>query len=195
MFASEFGQERIALEALGFKRHGRFVDIGATDGITRNNTIALERHFGWYGVCVEPVARYYEQLRSNRTSCSVHACVGDDQQSGLVHFHEDDGNLEVSHMSTQGRLVVPCVTIQDIMTCMGWNDIDFLSIDTEGNELRILSAIDFTRNTIRVITFEHNDHWGAPQQAQKQAITKLLTHHGYAHLTEAGVDSIFTKLN
>lgn len=194
MFRSEFGQDRIALEALGNKRHGRFLDIGATDGITRNNSIALERHFGWQGVCVEPVPHFYEQLRTNRAGPTVHACVGGHAQVGLARFNEDLGNPEVSRMDSSGALLVPCITINHILAGIGWSDIDFLSIDTEGNELQILSAIDFKRVTIRVITFEHNAQWGVAQQASKDATHHFLTAQGFKYLTEAGVDSIYTKL-
>ena len=36
------------------------------------------------------------------------------------------------------------------------NHIGYLSLDTEGSEMQILSSIDFSRWTIDVITVEHN---------------------------------------
>jgi hypothetical protein len=38
------------------------------------------------------------------------------------------------------------------------NHIDFLSLDTEGNELKILQSIDFDKFNIDVITVENNDY-------------------------------------
>lgn len=192
-FASEFGQDRIAFEALGCKRSGRFIDIGATDGVTRNNSLALEREYAWQGVCIEPVSAFYEKLRCNRSCYTIHACVGSHSQAGLVPFFDDPGNQEVSHITQRGPLLVPCLTLNQVLAGAGWTEIDFLSIDTEGNEFNILSAIDFKRVTIGVITFEHNAHWGKVQQNHKAAIEALLTMQGYSHLADAGVDSLYIR--
>jgi predicted protein tyrosine phosphatase len=51
--------------------------------------------------------------------------------------------------------------------------IDFLSIDTEGSELDILSAFDFSEYNFNAIAVEHN--YGS----QREDIQKLLAHAGY----------------
>lgn len=51
--------------------------------------------------------------------------------------------------------------------------IDYLSIDTEGSELDILSAFDFSKYTVRLITVEHN------YTSNRESIHALLARHGY----------------
>ena len=54
--------------------------------------------------------------------------------------------------------------------------IDYLSIDTEGTELEILSAFDFSKYTIRIITCEHN------YTSARGKINKLLIKKGYVRM-------------
>jgi hypothetical protein len=51
--------------------------------------------------------------------------------------------------------------------------IDYLSIDTEGSELDILSNFDFDYYKFKVITVEHNF------TEQREKINQLLTSKGY----------------
>jgi FkbM family methyltransferase len=190
-FNSQFGQERVALEILGHKHRGVFVDIGATDGFTRNNTWVLEKEYGWSGVCVEPVLASYLALTRIRACQTLHACVGGVDQLGVVKFHEDPGNHEVSKISHSGKSLVPCLTLNLILDSLGIREVDYLSIDTEGNELNILRSLDYSRFPVRVIGFEHNDHWGEPQRKNKEAIHAILTANGYAKHMDIGVDSIY----
>jgi hypothetical protein len=53
------------------------------------------------------------------------------------------------------------------------DEIDYLSIDTEGSELEILSSFDFDRYQFKVITCEHNF------TRMREKIFSLLTEHGY----------------
>ena len=57
--------------------------------------------------------------------------------------------------------------------------IDYLSIDTEGSELRILKAFDFSKYTFGVITVEHN------YTSDRELIYKLLSSAGYTRRFEA----------
>ena len=51
--------------------------------------------------------------------------------------------------------------------------IDYLSIDTEGSELDILNAFDFSAHDVRLITVEHNF------SGNRGPILDLLTAQGY----------------
>ncbi|MFM5930996.1 MAG: FkbM family methyltransferase, partial [Novosphingobium sp.] len=56
--------------------------------------------------------------------------------------------------------------------------MDYLSIDTEGSELEILSSLDFSRFRFRVITCEHNF------TPNREKIHELLVRHGYERRLE-----------
>jgi hypothetical protein len=65
-------------------------------------------------------------------------------------------------------------SLHDLLVAHGApRDIDYLSLDTEGSELEILSAFPFDRWRIRCITVEHNF---TPARA---AIRGLLESRGY----------------
>ena len=50
--------------------------LGAYDGSTYSNTLALERCFGWRGLLIEANAKNYAKLaQTSRTAAMVHAGV------------------------------------------------------------------------------------------------------------------------
>ena len=51
----------------GRRRRRHFVELGAADGLRISNTLSLERHFGWHGLCIEPSLAYARLARSGRT--------------------------------------------------------------------------------------------------------------------------------
>jgi hypothetical protein len=64
-------------------------------------------------------------------------------------------------------------------------DIDFLSLDTEGNELKILQSIDFNKYNIDVITVENNDY--------DNKFLDFLTNKNYTFITRLGCDEVYRK--
>merc|ERR1711871_908541 len=70
-FLSQIGQDHwVVQEVFGGKRGGTFVEIGAANGITLSNTVSLERHFAWGGLCIEP-SKQSIILHQNRPNCVV----------------------------------------------------------------------------------------------------------------------------
>ena len=83
--------------------------------------------------------------------------------------------------SEGGRTVaVKPITLEDLLTEAGApSEIDYLSIDTEGSELAILSAFDFSRWRIRTISVEHN------YTPAREALFALLSTKGYRRKWQA----------
>ena len=67
MFYSQDKQDEY-LENNIFKgyKNGFYMDIGAHDGITINNTLYFEKYNNWTGVNVEPIEEVYNKLVINR---------------------------------------------------------------------------------------------------------------------------------
>ena len=74
---------------------------------------------------------------------------------------------------------VSTISLNDLLAKHGAPEqIDYLSIDTEGSEFEILQHLDFGRYSFRVITCEHNF------TPMREKLHELLTGHGYARRHE-----------
>src|SRR4051794_39511467 len=85
--ASQYGQDLFVLDLLRGQRDGFFLDSGASDGVHFNNTLLLERAFGWRGICIEPNDLFFRSLRAERTGYCLNCCLYD--CDGSVDFLED----------------------------------------------------------------------------------------------------------
>lgn len=187
--ASQIRQDVFALAANDFKREGFFVEFGATDGKTLSNTYLLETHFGWNGILAEPARSWHESLKTNRQAIIEKRCVWTSTGQNLQFSEASIPELssltasETGAKSTGRRLknyLVETISLTDLLVQHSAPElVDFLSIDTEGSELDILLAHDFSKFNFRVIVCEHN------YQSNREKIHDLLRKKGYKRvLTE-----------
>ena len=184
---SQLGQDLWVLEKTGYKRGGYFVDFGATDGVLLNNSLLLEKQFGWQGICAEPNPKYFDQLRRNRQCIVSDACVAAtsgetvefilaNEFGGMRDYADLDLHAERRNAYESTGHVTQLITtsLNDLLEQHGApRNIDYLSIDTEGSEWAILQAFPFDAWHITCITVEHN--WSD----QRDDIRRLLESHGY----------------
>lgn len=177
-FKSQHKQDEFIVNYFKEKTCGVFVDIGAHDGITLSNTYVLEKELGWSGICVEPMKHEYEKLIENR-SCITYNCACYDH-NGIEKFTmlEYDGYPDMlsgiaqditfkhmGHILSEQRIIggvrkvieVPTRLLNEILEENKIYDIDFLSVDTEGSELKILKSIDYNKFNIKVIIYENGE--------------------------------------
>jgi len=166
---AQLRQDLWVLAETGRKRGGFFVEIGAFDGIHLSNTYLLEKEFGWTGILVEPNPERHAALRENRnasiSTSAIYSKKGtvdflnvqnDPEMSGIATHVYDDRNADRRQQTAQ-VIQVDTITPGELFrqyavpAC-----IDYLSVDTEGSEFEILSAIDFTKYDVRLISVEHN---------------------------------------
>ncbi|MEL7469853.1 MAG: FkbM family methyltransferase [Pseudomonadota bacterium] len=179
-------QDLWALYELDGKEGGYFVEFGATNGITMSNSHVLEHQYGWTGIVAEPNPEYHERLARERGCHISHKCVysrsGETMKflctekamfSRLEAINPDDHNEE-SMRANPTEHPVETISLNDLLDQHGAPDeIDYMSVDTEGSELEILSAFDFDKRRVKLFTVEHNF---TPLRAE---IYDLMTAKGY----------------
>lgn len=145
------------------RRSGIFVEIGALDGITGSNTYMLEKCFGWTGVLIEGNPTNFARLRkSERSAAMVHASVCPPSAGSVTMTEAGEGvaanvdamgpSIKKYFWSQRGQLArtvtVPCVTMSALLDACGFGHADYLSVDVEGGEDKILAGTDPSRFTI-----------------------------------------------
>jgi len=176
-FHSQFHQDSF-LEDTIFKhfKNGTFMDVGAHDGLTINNTLYFERENHWTGTNIEPIKEVYDKLIINRPKCiNINCAVS--SKDGTAEFILNKGYTEMisglkkefdpRHMNrlknelhyfggSSEVVVVPTKRIETICNENNIKYINYLSIDVEGAEFEVIKSINFEKVFIDVIGFENN---------------------------------------
>jgi FkbM family methyltransferase len=187
---AQLHQDLFVLGELRFKRGGFFVEFGATNGVDLSNTHLLEKQFGWTGILAEPAHIWHRSLRENRSAAIETRCVWNVSGENLT-FAEcaspeystlssyKDGDNHKTLRSNSNQYSVETISLNDLLAEQkAPSHIDYLSIDTEGSELAILSSIDFKKYSFGIITCEHN------YTPTREKIHELLSRHGYVRKLE-----------
>jgi FkbM family methyltransferase len=178
MFHSQYGQDNF-LNAYIFKgyMHGIFVDVGAHDGKTYNNTLFFEETYKWTGINIEPIPNVYKTLQNNRPSCiNLNCAISNSDNitkdfmintgytemlSGLIETYDERHlsrikNEALEHNCSMTIVKVVTRTLESIFLENNMSNVNFLSIDTEGSEFDVIKSINFNKVFIDVICFENN---------------------------------------
>lgn len=188
---SQLFQDLFVLFILDEKRHGFFIEFGATDGIKLSNTYLLERSYNWSGILAEPGMIWHSKLKKNRQCFVDERCVWSKTGMELVFYETDyaelstlenfhDSDYHQKSRQTHKEYKVKTISLNDLLKYYNApKKIDYLSIDTEGSEFDILNSFDFNNYDISIITIEHNFN------EQREKIFNLLSLHGYVRVYES----------
>jgi FkbM family methyltransferase len=171
----------LALYVLNQRRDGevRFVQIGANDGVQEDPCYAWIHRFPWQGVLVEPQPKLAAGLREmyrERAKITIEQAVIADRpgQLDLHYLKESAGvpawatgiaSLDYASIAAHrdkipgfdaaiAKATVPAITLHDLLERHRINSLDFLQIDAEGYDARILATVDFRRIRPPVIAYE-----------------------------------------
>ena len=135
------------------KKPGFFVDIGAHNGIDLSNTYALEQS-GWNGICIEPHPELFRELINNRKCMTVNSAISN--YNGTANFHQNQESA-LSSLNENGEISVRVNRLDSILSAYhAPKDIDYVSLDVEGEELNILIDFPFDKWNVKCWTVEHN---------------------------------------
>jgi FkbM family methyltransferase len=182
---------------------GQFIDIGAHDGVTYSNTWFLEKMRRWRGICIEPNPSVFKRLLANRTSTTVNCCIAD--KAGLVRFQKITGFCEMlsgivdkyeaehmqrirnemqEHGGSSEVITIAARTFSDLVAEHGLSEVNYVSIDTEGGELEILTSMDFRKVFVHVVSAEY-------RIPQRETMLAVMRDRNFEMIKAMGSDLLF----
>lgn len=198
-YYSQYKQDKFLHENI-FKeyKNGVFVDAGAHDGISLNNTLFFEKNFNWTGINIEPIKTVYDKLTINRpNSININCAAGlsdgtaefilntgyTEMLSGLKNEYDNrhyNRTLSENHYNggTTQVINVPVKRLDTIFKENNIKHVNYLSIDVEGAEYSVIKGIDFDSVFIDVIEFENN------YSDTSDPILEYLSYKGYVIIPE-----------
>lgn len=145
-------QDLFVRAVLDNKTNGTYVEIGGADPIEYNNTFYLEEHLNWRGVSVEFDSKHTDKWPAIRNN----PC-----------FCTDALKIDYDKFFTDNNL---------------GPHIDYLQLDIDppANTFAVLNAIDFSKYSFSVITYEHDCYAGGNNEMVESR--KILESHGYTRV-------------
>ena len=178
---SQVSQDQTVSKMFREKRNGFFVDLAANDASALSNSYALEKMYGWTGLCIEPNPSYWSDLAYR--DCQVVAAVVGKERMEEVLFRfvgKEYGGIAgegFDNSLKQDSDPRYTVTLAEIFKRFNAPKvIDYLSLDVEGAEGFIMENFPLSEYNVSVLTCER----------PKDPLKALLVKKGYKQFKDLG---------
>ena len=141
---------------------GTMFDVGAQLGNSMNTLASA----GWNAYCFEPNPVCLDILSQRgkffKNKVKIFDLAVSDKSNLSLNFYTSEGNLGISslHPFTESHIKlkkVKTITLKKFIFDQKIKKIDFLKIDTEGNDLSVLKGIDWDKLSPETILCEYED--------------------------------------
>ena len=169
---SQTNNDRWILDMLDRKENGFFVEAGAMDGISNSSTFVLEKYFNWKGILIEADSDYKSLGKNRPNSICLNKILSDkdgteefilfpmtaysctessflENKEKIIRVQKDIGNFSYKKIRIEA---VPLAAL--LKEHNAPKIIDYLALDIEGSELKVLKDFPFERYKFRCIAIE-----------------------------------------
>lgn len=160
---------------------GRFLDVGAGDGLTYSNTEPLLRA-GWSGVMVEPAISQLRELIGNHGNNShVEIVTAALDFSGCYRLQDIHDGREYSTLCADHRNLIETHSKGEVVfrtrpiVAIDWDDLrwvgeretfDFINLDVEGMNLDLLEELPFAELQPQMVCVEIDPEAAMPRMQE-----------------------------
>jgi len=153
---TELYQDLFVLFCLDQKVKGKFLEF--TKKYDYSNSLLLEKKFDWEGVLVSQDVGLNKTLDKNRPNCRIidnYFCFNESQSEHMLSYPL------VPDLQKKKFINQKTFSVNDIfLKYFDESPIDYMSIDVDGSEMKILEELDFKKFAPTIITVKHHfsDH-------------------------------------
>ena len=181
---------------------GLYVDVGAYHPLELSNTYLLHKR-KWEGINIDINSlsiEYFDFLRPN--DINLNLGVAKKNSTKIIYFQKEKSPLNTLNLNHAKKIFsnkfkkkrIKAKTLTTILdkTKFKGKEIDFLNIDTEGDDLEVLKSLDFKRYKPKLICIELIDHFNPNQkEIKKHKIYKFLINKKYQLVWSGHFSHIF----
>ena len=181
-----------------------YLDIGANDPYFISNT-ALFYKKGSRGINIDANPQLYKKFTDHRPEdINLNIGIGDKEEELDFYVMTDDtlstfSKQELEHMISTGKTLseikkLKLTTVSEILDTYSEGTFpEFLSIDVEGLDLKILQSIDFEKSFPKVICIEAAEYSPIGAGARRSELIDFLVSKGYYEYANTNLNAIMVK--
>tara|TARA_B100001057_G_C22777402_1_gene922208 strand:+ start:58 stop:804 length:747 start_codon:yes stop_codon:yes gene_type:complete len=159
-FYSNWGIDLLIKDILKKKKKGIYIDVGCHHPLINNNTNILYEN-GWRGINIDldfNSIDMFNYFRPRDFNIDV-ALSNREGFTNLYFFHNRAAKNTITKSRGKGAKSIKSIKINTLNNIIKKckfkiNNIDFLSIDVEGNELNVLKGLNFNKYKPKIIAIE-----------------------------------------
>ena len=155
---AEFAEDIMINRIFNNIQDGFYLDIGAYHPIKGSLTYTLHKR-GWKGMNIDLSKTSIDLFNIARPKdININCAISN--FSGDTHYFENSPinqqNSLISNNVGQKKIKIKSYKVDEILSLNNINKVDFINIDTEGNELDILESINYEKTNPYLFTIEEN---------------------------------------
>ena len=203
---SQFGEDKKIIKLFHKNKKGMYMDVGCFHPIRQNNTYLMYK-LGWKGINIDLNPLSIELFNVARTNdINICAALSSKKSTETVYFDHSLSSLNTiskEHilflkkafgLNKLQKRKIKTITLTSILKKNKIRKIDFMNIDIEGSELKILKTINFNYFDIKVICIEVlNQFFTKRSKINKDRIIKILKQNNYTLKFKTFTNYVFIK--
>ncbi len=188
----EFGEDIFVRRFFKKSKNGIYVDVGSYHPIKGSLTYDLFKN-NWSGINIDLSKISVDLFKILRPKdINIRAAITD--HDGKTFYYENSPiNQQNSILENPNakKIEIECFKLNSILDMYKIEKIDYLNIDTEGNEFKVISTFDFRRFEPTLISIEFNDY--DIDNLVNSDIDQLLKENGYKLISKFGVTCFYVQ--
>ena len=190
---AEFAEDVMVNRILKKIKKGFYVDIGAYHPYKGSLTYNLYNR-KWNGMNLDISKSSIDLFNIARPSdININCAVS--EFNGETYYYENSPinqqNSLIPQDHNQKKIKIQSYKLSEILQMQNINSVDYINIDTEGNELEVLMGIDFSKINPTLFTIEDNS-FDLNNEIKKRKII-FLKEKNYELINIIGVTMFFVK--
>ena len=190
-YFGEFGEDILINRFFRKKNNGFYVDIGCYHPTKGSLTYYLYKK-GWRGLNVDLSKVSIDLFKLARPKdYNIHAAVTD--FDGETHFFENGMINQQNTLENNGtnlkKIKIIAFKLQTLLEKLNIKHIDFLNVDVEGSDYKVISSLDLNKIRPKMICIEENKY--DIKDIINNTIQSFMNSNDYFLFSRVGVSSIY----